>query len=94
MFNLWKEVSIYSRRSVRGYGLMGLRPEMDNTTDVLFVSLVQVEIVGQMSPSPDWCHVGVLTYFSSDDRGARLTRACWTLIGPFHCHLYLVYHWR
>ena len=39
MFNLWNEVSIYSRRGVRGYGLMGLGPVMDNITDMLFVSL-------------------------------------------------------
>ena len=39
MFNLWNEVSIYSRRGVRGYGLMGLGPEADNKTDMLFVSL-------------------------------------------------------
>ncbi|KAJ0511809.1 hypothetical protein HanIR_Chr11g0556201 [Helianthus annuus] len=76
MFNLWNEVSIYSRRGVRGYGLMGLGPEADNKTDMLFVSLAQVEIVGQLSPSSDWCHVGVLVYFSSGDRGARLSRAC------------------
>ncbi|MFS7981217.1 hypothetical protein Hanom_Chr10g00948371 [Helianthus anomalus] len=53
-----------------------------------------MEIVGQLSLSSDWCHVGVLMYFSSGDRGARLTRACRTLIGSFYCHLYLVYHRR
>ncbi|KAJ0949916.1 hypothetical protein HanRHA438_Chr01g0043751 [Helianthus annuus] len=42
-------------------------------------------------PSLDWCHVGVLVYLSSEDRGARLNRACWTLIGSFYCHLYPVY---
>ena len=39
MFNLWNEVSIYSRRGVKGYGLMGLGPETDNITDMLFASL-------------------------------------------------------
>ncbi|MFS7959210.1 hypothetical protein Hanom_Chr08g00687921 [Helianthus anomalus] len=36
------KVSIYSRRGVRGCGLMGLGPGTDNTTNMLFALLASI----------------------------------------------------
>ncbi|KAJ0593190.1 hypothetical protein HanHA300_Chr03g0094261 [Helianthus annuus] len=91
MFNLCMEVSIYSRRGVRGDGLMGLGPEGDNQRICSLSQWYRPLVSSRRSPvlaHNDWSHVSQLQALLSlcyqqvsGDHGAGVAAPDWCHVG-------------